>query len=167
MYTKDCNQSRKLIEKFTPLQKFFMRLGLYCALIVGAYAIYIQSIIWGIIYTVFILLGIFPFLSCFCSHCPYPYENSDCLFLPYKFIYTIYKFRPGPLNIMEKGTILLITAGLILIPQYWLFKDYILLIIFWIFCALVLIPAPLYFCRRCKYAHCPLNLTKRESIKEE
>ena len=68
MNTQGCNQDKKIIEKFTPIQKFFMRLGLYGALIVGGYGIYVQSIMWGLIYTAFIFLGTFPLLSCFCSH---------------------------------------------------------------------------------------------------
>ena len=159
-----CNQDCKLIDKFSLIQKVFMRLGLYGALIIGAYSIYVQSFMWGIIYTIFIILGIFPFLACFCSHRPYPYEYSDCLFSPHEVVKSIFKYRPGPMNIIEKVVIILITAGLILIPQYWLFKNYTLLIIFWLFCALMVIPAPLYFCKRCRYFHCPLNMTKKEAM---
>jgi hypothetical protein len=158
----------KLIDKFSVAEKILARTGFYGFIIIGAYGIYSQSILWGIAYTLFVLLGsIFGLPYYFCSHCPYPYKYSDCLFTPFWLIARQQEFRPGQLTISDKICSAVIGAGLVLIPQYWLFKNHSVLILFWIFCALTLVSFPIYYCKRCRNFKCPFNSVSKELRRAE
>lgn len=167
MLTQNCRQHVNLVERFTLLQKIFMRLGFYGFMIIGAYGIYLESILWGLIYSGFVIFGIKFGLSYFlCSHCPYPYKYSDCLFAPFWVFTKQYKFRSAPMSILDKTVFILAMAGFIVIPQYWLFKNYTILILFWIFCLPTIASLPFFWCRRCQHFHCCFNLVSQESIRE-
>jgi hypothetical protein len=53
-----------------------------------------------------------------------------------------------------------ITKGAILIPQFWLFKDFSLLIVFWILVIPVLLRLSFYHCRQCRNSSCPFSSFK-------
>ena len=112
-----------------------------------------------IMYTAFIFLGHFSFMRCACSHCLYPYKNSDCIYLPYRMVHTTYTFRSYPMNKIESLITAFVLAALVIIPQYWLFNSYILMIIFWLFCGFTLIANLFYLCKRCKNTNCPMCRT--------
>jgi len=54
----------------------------------------------------------------------------------------------------------------IIIPQYWLFENYTILIRFWIFCLPPITSLPFFWCRRCQHFHCCFNLVSKELIRE-
>lgn len=147
----------KLVEKFSLFEKISIRVAFYGVIIIGALGIYLESILWGLIYTAFIITGTIVLLYCLCAHCPYPYKFSDCLILPYEVIKKIYRYRSYPMSVLDKIVFILILGGLIIIPQYWLFKNQTLLIIFWIFCIPAFAIFPFYFCNRCQHSSCPFN----------
>jgi len=157
------NQQVKLIEGFSFLQKILMRSGFYGCMMIGAYGIFVESILWGLIYVAFVILGIQFGLAYFlCSHCPYPYWYSDCLFAPFWVFTKQYNFREAPMSTVDKTVFILAMAGFIIIPQYWLLNNYPLLILFWIFCLPTIASLPLFWCRRCKNFHCCLNLVSKQ-----
>ena len=167
MLTQNSNEHVNLIERFTLLQKILMRLGFYGFMIVGAYGVYLESILWGLIYSGFVIFGLeLGFLYFLCCHCPYPYNYSDCLFVPFWLVKKQYKFRSAPLSILDKIGFIAIMAGFVVIPQYWLLKNYTILILFWIFCLPTLASFPFYLCRRCQHFQCPGNLVSEELTKE-
>jgi len=167
MASKNCDKNVRLIEKFSLLEKTLYRTGFYGFIIIGAYGIYLQNIVWGIIYTAFVISGLrFGLLYFACSHCPYPYKYSDCLFAPFWLIKNQCKFRSNPMTALDKVVSAVIMAGFVLIPQYWLLKNYTILILFWIFCVLTIAGFPFYLCKRCRNFKCPLNLVNKELIKE-
>ena len=163
MVAKHIKQRITLTERFSLIHKMFMRTMFYGYIVIGAYGIYSESIFLGVFYSGFVIFGLFPLLLyCVCANCPYPYKCSDCLLLPFWLIKKLYKFRGLSMSITDKVGFIVTFAGLILIPQYWLLKNYTLLILFWIFCLPVLIIIPFYFCKRCQHFSCPFNLAKRE-----
>jgi hypothetical protein len=158
----------KLIDNFSLFEKILSRTGFYGFIIIGGYGIYSQSILWGIIYTAFVVLGlVFGLPYFFCSHCPYPYKYSDCLFTPFWLIKRQQEFRPDRLTLLDKIGSGVIGAGLILIPQYWLFKNCAVFALFWIFCALTLVSFPIYYCKACRNFRCPFNSANKELRKQE
>ena len=168
MKSVSCSKNIKLIDKFSVTEKILSRTGFYGFIIIGIYGMYSQSVPWGILYTVFTVLGlIFGFPYFFCSHCPYPYKYSDCLFTPVWMITKQHEFRPGRLTRLDKIGSGVIGAGLILIPQYWLFKNYAALVLFWMFCVLTLVSFSIYYCKRCRNFKCPFNSVKKGLRKEE
>jgi len=159
------DQNVNLAKKFSLAEKILLGIGYYGLVITGAYGIYVQSITWGLLYTGFVTLGLFVFLGyCVCAYCPYIYpEYSDCLFLPFgTLVRKLYKFRPGPISIVDKVGFLIIMAGVVVIPQYWLLKNYTIFAIFWIFCLPTYAGLILYECRRCQHFECLFNRAKRE-----
>jgi len=167
MHPQNCNQHVNLVQGFTLVQKILMRLGFFGFMIIGAYGVYLESMLWGLIYSGFVIFGIEFGLSYFlCSHCPYPYKYSDCLFAPFWVFTKQYKFRSAPMSILDKAVFILAMAGFIVIPQYWLFKNYTILILFWIFCLPTIASLPLFWCRRCRHFDCPFNSVSEKLIKE-
>jgi len=167
MSPKNCTRRVDLVERFNIPQKILMRVGFYGFMIIGAYGIYLECILWGLIYSGFVIFGIAFGLSYFlCSHCPYPYKYSDCLFAPFWVFTKQYKFRSAPMSISDKTVFILSMAGFIVIPQYWLFKNYTLLILFWIFCLPTLASLPFFWCKRCQHFSCYFNSVSEDLIRQ-
>ena len=158
-------QDNKLFEKFSLKDKILMGAGFYGVMIIAIYAIYLQSLTWALIYIGVVIFGIVVLFGyCLCSHCPYPHHHSDCLFPPFgQLFHKIYGFKAQPLTIIDKIGVWVIMVGItIIMPQYWLFKDYTLLAIFWIVCIPTFAGFLLYTCRRCRFYACPLNSAERD-----
>jgi hypothetical protein len=151
---------------FSLFDKIFMGAGFYAVTGIGMMGIYLESITWGIIYTGFLVLGFLVLLGYgLCSHCPYPYKHSDCLFPPFGQLFKkMYKYRPGPLTVIDKLAFFAIMGGIVVIPQYWLFKNDTLLSIFWICCVPTYAGFLFYECRKCRNSYCPFNLIKTDEF---
>ncbi|MCF8104414.1 MAG: hypothetical protein K9K64_02930 [Desulfohalobiaceae bacterium] len=151
--------AQRFVDGFPNWQKLSMR-GLFIAVLaVGAVAVFRHSHVWGWIYLAVATLGqlvlIVPNL---CAHCPYPYHYNDCLLAPAGLMRSIFSYR-GP-TISRRGRLTLAAgaAGLVLIPQYWLLQEPVLLIFFWVLLLPFLAFFRLYLCRRCRHTGCPANL---------
>ena len=156
-----CFNSSKTFSRY---EKILMGGGFYASVITGAYAIYVQSVTWGTAYIMFLIFGSFVSLGyCVCAYCPYIFPDySDCLFPPFgTVVRKLYKFRPGPIRVMDKIGFLTMMVGVITIPQYWLLKRPIILIVFWMFCLPTLMGFVFYECRRCQHHDCLFNRAKR------
>lgn len=148
----------KLIERFSLLEKTLMRLGFYGLMVIGAYGIFIESTLWGFIYVAFVMIGLnLGLLYFLCRRCPYPYKHSDCLFVPFWVVKKQHTFCSAPMGLGDKIGFLSIMAGFVVIPQYWLFQNVGVLILFWIFCLPTIGRFVFYLCRRCQHIQCPLN----------
>jgi len=157
----------RLIETFSLAEKILMRLGFYGLMVIGAYGIFLEDILWGFIYSVFVVLGLNFGLSHFlCRHCPYPYHHSDCLFVPFRVIKRQHAPSSAPMGLRDKIGFLAVMAGFILIPQYWLWRNVGVLIAFWIVCLPTIAAFVFHFCRRCQHFECPLNRVSEKSKKE-
>ena len=149
----------KLTDKFGTPERILMIIGFYGFILVGAIGIFSVSLVWGLIYIGFALIGLFGIvLSCLCSHCPYPYEHDTCLFLPVSLVKRLRKYNPDPLKKHEKFGFVFVMAGLVVIPQYWLVQNIILLIVFWVLCLpTFFLVLPFYYCKHCRLFTCPFN----------
>jgi hypothetical protein len=150
--------SPALKDGFAWYEKLLARAGLAGMVLVGAIAIYLASPWAAVAYLLFGLVGgllaIYDFL---CVYCPYPYQYSDCLFFPAPLLTAIVKRRTGKIYWLRKALLVLIVAGLILVPQYWLWDNRALLAGFWALAAAIALAFPGYYCRRCRHGQCPLN----------
>jgi len=156
-----------LIDRFSLLEKILMRIALFGFVIIGASAIFSASIVWGIIYLAFVTFGGFIVASyLFCPHCPYPFTYQTCQFFPAGIIKVLGRYRPEPMNKIEKAGAFSWLAGLIFIPQFWLLHNYILFIIFWGLALPLLVRFRAYICKRCRHFFCPLNAVDKSMIKE-
>ncbi len=151
----------ELIDKFTVTQKIIMGLFFWTIPIVGAYGIYIESILWGVIYTIYFGVGPFYLLGRhFCSHCPYPCEHSTCLFQPYQIPKKLFKYKPTPMTTLDKIITFFSFAPMSIIPLFWLYKNPCLLIIFITANVAMYGAFFFYFCKRCRNYNCPINRVK-------
>lgn len=157
MSLRNCKQKPCLIDNFSLLEKILMRAGVFGVFFIGLYAISSHSLTWGGVYAGLSIIGTFLVLFALCSRCPYPYEQSDCLFLPPGLIKKIYRHRPGPLRGLDTFVVVFVSAVLVVIPQFWLIKAPALLITYWIFCLPVVGAFPIYYCKRCRHQGCPFN----------
>ena len=151
-------QQLDLIEKFSLSEKLYIRIAFYGVVIIGAYGIYSESRIWGFLYIGFLLLGTLFLLFSLCSHCPYPHKYSECLIIPPLIMKKMSEFHPGPVSNIKKVGSIAVLGGIIIIPQFWLVENYMLLLVFWIFCIPAFAIFPFHFCKRCQHAHCPFHL---------
>jgi hypothetical protein len=167
MVSQHPRRNVSLADRFSLVEKILMRIGFSGVLIIGACGIYLENITLGIIYTAFIIFGQSVLLSyCLCSHCPYPNKYSDCLFVPARLIKKSYKFRSGPMSILEKIGFIIMIVGVVVIPQYWLLKNYVILAIFWVFCLPTYAGLVFYECKRCRHFVCPFNRVRKELNKK-
>ncbi len=158
-----CNKDLDSAVKFSLLDKLVMSIGFHGVVLIGLYAVYRESAVWGLIYLGFLIFGfLILFGYCLCAHCPHPYHHSDCLFPPFGKLYTkIFRFRPEPLSFSDKIGFYIIMIGLVIIPQYWLCKNYLLLALFWIFCLPTFLGLLLHQCKKCMNTACPFNSAGR------
>ena len=151
------HESCVCVDGFPAWQKLAMRSLFLAVLVVGAVAVFRHSLVWGWIYLAWASLGQLVFIvPNLCAHCPYPYKYNDCLLAPAGLM-RLFTYK-GP-EISRHGRFALAAggAGLVLIPQYWLFQDPILLLVFWVLLLPFLGFFRLYLCRRCRHTGCPSN----------
>ena len=147
-----------LKDRFSWYEKLLTRVGLVGLVGVGALGIYLESPAAASGYLAFALVGgLLVVYDCLCVYCPYPYEHSDCLFFPPQLVTGVVKRRTGKIHWLRKVLLLVTAAGLVLIPQYWLWGRWGLLALFWILAALIGVAFAVYYCPRCRHGGCPMN----------
>ena len=139
---------------FTLAEKVFLRVLLWGSVAIGAYSIFDASLIWGAAYICYIVAGSYVMFYLFCTHCPYPFEYTDCLLYPFILIKKPFAYRPVPMRTAERLAFRVVLAGIVLFPQYWLVKNTALLIAFWLMSLLLLVSFIFRICRKCKNRNC-------------
>lgn len=149
---------RGLIDKFAWYEKLLARGGVAALVGVGAVGIYLKSPTTAVVYVAFAAVGgVLVIYDLLCVYCPYPYQYGDCLFFPRQLLTRLAERRRGAISPSRKALLAVVAAGLVLIPQYWLWGNVPLLAGFWGLTALIGLAFALHFCRRCRHGQCPLN----------
>jgi hypothetical protein len=152
------NHRCMLIDRFSLMERILLRIGWYGFLLVGTYAIYKQDPLWALIYAVYAILGFaLLVLPSLCTHCPYPYEFSTCLFLPPALLRKFYPYRGPRMSPTGKVVSVFTMAGMVILPNLWLIHDIRLAVLFWLLALPTLVVFPLHYCVRCRHFSCPLN----------
>jgi hypothetical protein len=148
----------EFVDRFPVWQKMALRLLMIAFPLVGAIAVFRYDAVWGWIYVAFMVLGqVFLVLPALCAHCPYPYEHNDCLLLPAGLLRRLIKYRGPEITGGGKVALSIGMAGAVLIPQYWLFREPLLLILFWALLLPFLAFFQFYLCNHCRHTGCPAN----------
>ncbi len=151
----------ELHTKHSVVEKVFFRSSVYGVYYIGAYAIFLENVWIAAIYIIFMMLSLIYVAKRFCSHCPYPCKYSDCLMMPYKIAIKLSKSDQMPMSMSDRLIFpLVMLVALPLIPQYWLFKNYTLLILFWAVFIIAWSSVLFFKCRYCHNKECILNITK-------
>lgn len=155
------DKNTRLMDGFSWGEKLAMRGGLAAVVCLGAVAIFPSDPWMGVGYLVFVALGgLIVMYDALCVYCPYPYKHADCLFFPYQLVASVTVLRSEPIPWFKKALTALTFAGIVLIPQYWLWGNWLLFGMFWALTIAGGIAVPLHFCRRCRHRRCPMNLAK-------
>jgi hypothetical protein len=161
MSADDC----RFIDGFPETHKIAMRFLMIAFITVGAYAVFLHNWVWGWIYVAVVVLGqallVLPNL---CGHCPYPHEHNDCLLMPAGLVRKLIPYG-GP-EIGKGGRLAMVMggAGSVLIPQFWLFREPMLLFLFWAAFLPFLAYFMLYLCKRCRHTGCPANRVPKTEL---
>jgi hypothetical protein len=144
------------LEGFSGAQKVLMRICLYGFFSVGMLGVFLESMLFGVLYLICMGLMAWVVLRCFCSHCPYPYTSKTCLAMPYQIV-TLWPFRDRKLSRIEKTLFIGMLTVVVLFPQYFLWQRLPLFVVYWMFCLPTCVVFPAYFCRHCRFVNCPFN----------
>lgn len=159
--TVKSNNECALHDGFSLKDKILMQTGWNGFMIVGTYGIYKQAPLWAWAYIAYVIIGysliVIPYL---CAHCPYPYKMMDCLFMPSGFLRKFYTYRGPQPPMIGKIAACAVMVGTALIPNFWIYSDIPLLIVFWIFGLPTLLAFPLHYCKHCRHSGCPANRVK-------
>lgn len=152
-------------EKFTLFEQIWMQVSFHGVWIIGAIAIFRESWIIALLYTI-----LFPFVGVLygimhtwiCPRCPHIKNHNSCVQLhPFVAKKIITKYKRSRLNIYEKIGFFIVLYGMLLFPVYWILKTEILIIPFFIFATTHYLAYYFYFCKRCLNRFCPQNMNKK------
>lgn len=151
--------NNKCFKTFSFRDKLLFRFGFYGFIIMGTFGISVlESVYMGMAYFAYSFAGLFLGVLYFlCSHCPHVYVYNDCLFYPPVILKKLYKFQRRPMNLVDKTGLLGFMGSFIILPNIWIWKNIIILSIFWTFAGPTLLGLFLYVCRHCRNSSCPFN----------
>jgi len=150
-----------LKDGFAWYEKLLMRAGFAAVVGIAAVGVYHSNPPVAIGYLLFVGLGgLVVMYDSLCVYCPYPYKHSDCLFFPYQLVASVRTLRTTPIAWFRKALSALVFMGIVAIPQYWLWGQWMLFGAFWALTILGGIAVPLRFCRHCRHRRCPMNLVR-------
>jgi hypothetical protein len=139
----------------------------FAAIATGIYAIAFYSITMAILNAIFLILMILSVSFYFCSKCPVRERCGHWIFG--KVSQLVSKFKNEKYNTFDMvfGTMLPIVI-VILLPQYWLIKTPLLLVVYWGLMAIAGIQVSFFVCTRCDNHKCvmcknKIHLTNQKS----
>jgi len=119
----------------------------------GVWVVMRDSIFWGILYIVLIGLSFFVVAYAWCAKCPcrsgactHIWVGKLTRFLPQR--------EPGKYTVGDWMGQVVYLMGLHLLPQYWLWQDKALFVLFWGLALATFLVGPLYACKGCPNKHC-------------
>lgn len=156
-----------LIDQFSLKERVIMRTAWAGFTAIGVWGIYRQDPLWSLLYLIYVLAGFgLVVLPGLCAHCPYPSQFSTCLFLPPGLVQRFYPYRGPRMSPLGKVAVLVVMAGMVVFPQFWLIHDPAVLALFWLTALPVIATFPLHYCRRCRHRGCPMNRVANSSATE-
>ncbi len=132
---------------------------------IGFTAITIESKINSIYYLVISGAGLLMILISYCSKCPV--RLTDCKHLIIGSLTLLLpKRQTGPYSFFDFFITTIGCLGIILYPQFWLFKNMPLLFAFWFGSILFIIVVTLFQCKICGNSNCPNSFIHKTSAKK-
>lgn len=156
------NNSR-CFKTFSSRDKLLFQTGFYGFIIVGAFGISAcVSVYAGAAYFAYSITGLFLGVLYFlCSHCPHVYTYNDCLFYPPAILKKLYKFKKNPMSLSDKAGFIGLMGSFIIIPNIWIWKNPVIMAVFWAFVLPTLLGLFFYVCRHCRNCSCPFNQVEK------
>ena len=114
-----------------------------------------ESMSMGLLYVGIILIAPLIVIYYFCSKCTCRSEGCGHV-LPGKLTKYLPEREQGPYTFWDVFWTAIPLIVLFLFPQFWLWKNMILVFLFWASCLIGLFELLLFVCRSCKNANCPV-----------
>lgn len=115
-----------------------------------------QSVLYGLFYLLLLCLIAIHIIKGLCAICPS--RNSCGHLIPGFVAKTVFpKISPRPFLKAEFIVLVVEIVLIISIPQYWLFKNSTLFIMYWFLFIVAGVEILLFVCRKCKNEYCPSN----------
>jgi hypothetical protein len=125
------------------------------AIILGLFSITRESLLMGLLYVAISAVSSCTVVYAFCAKCPC--RLHDCAHvLPVKLTTLLPPRKEGPYTALDLIGMSVPLLLIFLFPQFWLWKNPIFLIIFWVLCVVVSIEIVCYVCKGCQNEYCPL-----------
>jgi len=137
---------------------------LTAGIVIGLIAVCRISLLAGLIYGLLTLIGLAIINFSFCTKCTCRHENCGMIF-PGKLTRLWPQKKQSAYNILDYTAIVLSLCLITLYPQYWLWSDKFLLMLFWLIFVIAHVHIRLAICRGCENAHCPA-LPRKPEVKE-
>ncbi|MBN1294808.1 MAG: hypothetical protein JXB48_23430 [Candidatus Latescibacteria bacterium] len=135
--------------------KFSLLLFL-AAIVVGLVAIVKESTTMGMMYGVVILISLVSILWSYCAKCRC--RKGGCVhYFTAKIANLLPDRKPGKYTLWDNLGLLVPVAVMLIIPQFWLWKNTPLIIVFWTGVVVSVIDLRLFVCCACKNRVCILN----------
>ena len=132
---------------------YVVNLLMFAYLGLGVWVVTRNSIFLGILYIVLIGLSFVVVAYAWCTKCPcrlgactHIWVGKLTKFLPQR--------KPGRYTVGDWVGQVIYLLGLHLLPQYWLWQDKALFVLFWVLALATFLVGPLHACKGCPNKHC-------------
>ena len=130
------------------------------ALLIGAYSIIINNLLFGVIYLMLIPASFLLISYSYCTKCPCRLSNCGHYILGQ--LTRLFSARKdAKYNFFDYMGMVLPFLFLIVLPQYYLLKNIIMLIIFWILFFVAAVEILFFVCKSCDNYKCAMCSTNR------
>jgi hypothetical protein len=125
------------------------------AVALGLFAIARESWLMGLLHVVICVVASVIVVYAFCAKCPC--RLHDCAHvLPIKLTTLLPPRKEGPYTALDIVGMSVPLLLIFLFPRFWLWKNPIFLVIFWVLCAAAAIEIVYYVCKGCQNTYCPV-----------
>ncbi len=125
------------------------------ACVVGLIAILLESLVLCLLYLTVVAAALLTIVYCFCGKCLCRLDACVCIF-PGKLSQLLPERKETNYTFRDIGAVFISLIAIALFPQYWLIKQVILLLIFWLLFLGAHAEIMLVVCRRCGNERCPM-----------
>lgn len=125
------------------------------ACVVGWVAVFLESLVLGLLYLAIVVAALFTIVYCFCGKCLCRLDACVSIF-PGKLTQLLPDRKGTSYTFWDIAAVFISLSAIALFPQYWLFKRLILFIIFWVLFLGAHAEIMLVVCRRCGNERCPM-----------
>jgi hypothetical protein len=129
-------------------------LMIFSAFAIGFSSILSISRMYGFLYLGLIVISGSTIVFCFCTKCPCKDSNCGHVF-PGLLTKILPDRTPGRYTKTETGIVIISFASALAFPQYFLWTNKTVFIIFWLLMAVSLIDIRFHVCKACDNQYCP------------
>ncbi len=125
-------------------------------LALGVWVVLDSSVSMGILYIVVIFLSLIIVAYSLCAKCPCRFQSCAHIVLG-QLARLLPRRKPGKYTSWDRVGATIYLLGLHALPQYWLWQNKILFVLFWVLSISVFVVLHFAACPTCKNTHCPLK----------